>query len=136
MKIIPGAALAVSLIAAAAPAFAQYGAPSGDPRDWPDHARRGDWRGDRGERGGWDLDRRIDWMQGRINHGRADGSLDFREADRAQDELRRIRDHERRERDEHGGRLDGRARDELSARLDRLNEQIRWLRHNDDRRPW
>jgi hypothetical protein len=133
MKIILGAALAVSLIAAAAPAFAQYGAPSGDPRDWPDRAQRGDWRG---PRGGWDLDRRIDWMQERIDHGRADGSLDFREADRVQDELRRIRDHERRERDDNGGRLDRRARDQLDARLDRLNDQIRWLRHNDERRPW
>jgi hypothetical protein len=36
----------------------------------------------------------------------------------------------------HDGRLDDRARDNLQMRLDRLNGQIRWLRHNDEARPW
>lgn len=85
---------------------------------------------------GWDLNRRMDWMQQRIDHGREDGSLDRREARRAQSELNRIRDDESRMRDHHGGRLWDRDRDVLQARLDRLNDQLRWLRHNDERRPW
>ncbi len=37
---------------------------------------------------------------------------------------------------ENGGNLSHRQRDSLEERLDRVNSQIRWLRQNDDARPW
>ena len=85
---------------------------------------------------GWDLDRRINWMQDRINHGRDDGSLDRREAHHAQNELDNIRADKARFERRHRGRLDDYARSDLESRLDRLNDQLHWLRHNDERRPW
>jgi len=85
---------------------------------------------------GWELDRRIDWLQQRIDRGRADGSLDRREAHRVEGELVHIRGQEDMLRDRGGGRLSERDRSMLEARLDRLSDQIRWLRHNDERRPW
>jgi hypothetical protein len=86
--------------------------------------------------GGWDLDRRIDWMQTRITRGRDDGSLDRREARRAQRSLDSIRNDERQMKWRHHGWLRDSERATLQARLDQLNDQLRWLRHNDERRPW
>jgi hypothetical protein len=86
--------------------------------------------------GAWGIDQRLDWMQQRLDRGRADGSLDRREARRVQDEINHIRWQVRSVRDRQGGRLYDRQRDEFQARLDRLNDRIRWLRHNDERRPW
>jgi hypothetical protein len=86
--------------------------------------------------GGWDLDRRMEWLQQRISRGRADGSLDRREAWRAQRSLDNIKDEARRMRMRHHGWLGGADRDALQARLDRLNDRLRWQRHNDERRPW
>ena len=129
------------------PALAQsYGPPSGpgpgpgayhqdgdrDHRDG-DRFERG---GDRDHGGGWDIDRKIQWTQARITRGRDNGSLDRREFFRAQTELNRIRRGEAMARRYHDGRLDDRARFDLSARLDRLNGQIHWMRQNDERRPW
>jgi hypothetical protein len=86
---------------------------------------------------GWDLNRRLDWMQQRIDRGRDDGSLDRREARRVQRELIDIRRQQDMLRDRNGGRLSERDRYMLQDRLDRLSGQIRWLRRNDDeRRPW
>jgi len=85
---------------------------------------------------GWDLNRRLDWLQQRIDRGRDDGSLDRREARRVQRELVDIRRQEDMLRDRGGGRLAERDRDMLQARLDRLSDQIRWARNNDERRPW
>jgi hypothetical protein len=120
MKTIVLGAFASLALLGAAPAFAQphYGPP-------PSAAPRG-----------WELDRRLDWMQQRIDHGRADGSLDRREARRVQGELIHIRRDEDMMRDRNGGRLNDRDRFMLQDRLDRLDGQIRWLRHNDERRPW
>jgi hypothetical protein len=122
MKTLFSAAVLGLAVLSAAPALAQpmYGHPPGAapaPR-------------------GWELDRRIDWMQQRIDHGRADGSLDRREARRVQHELIRIRHDEDRLRYRSGGRLTDRDRMMLQDRLDHLSDQIRWLRHNDERRPW
>jgi hypothetical protein len=119
-----------SLIAtAAAPAIAQ-----------PDYGRHGGFdRGGIEDRGGprsWDLERRMDWLQQRIERGRDDGSLSHREARRVQNQLNDIRDEMRRDRYRNGGHLSPMDRDALDARLDRLNDQIRWARHNDERRPW
>jgi hypothetical protein len=75
-------------------------------------------------------------MQQRIERGRADGSLDWREGRRVQGELIHIRREEDMLRDRNGGRLSDRDRMMLQDRLDHLSDQIRWLRHNDERRPW
>ena len=129
--------------AVAGPVLAQpYGGPP--PADRPygdrdhmdrDHMGPGGFRPD-DQRGGWGLDRRIDWMQDRINHGRDDRSLTPREAFRVQFQLNRIKREMNMDRRMHGGRLDDGARADLQARLDRLNDQIRWARHNDVARPW
>ncbi|MDR3507551.1 MAG: hypothetical protein P4L64_06600 [Caulobacteraceae bacterium] len=84
----------------------------------------------------WDIDRRIDWLQRRIEHGRADGSLDRREAMRAQRALDSIRAEVRRARYRHDGQLEGYERERLQGRLDELNGRLHWMRQNDERRPW
>jgi hypothetical protein len=58
------------------------------------------------------LQQRIAWLQDRINRGMADGSLDRREARRAQLELNDLR----------------RQADGLDQRLDNLSRTIRWSR--------
>jgi hypothetical protein len=85
---------------------------------------------------GWDLNRRLDWMQQRIDRGSADGSLDRHEARRVQRELVDIRRQEDALRDRHGGHLSEGDRVMLQDRLDHLGDQIRWARNNDERRPW
>lgn len=130
MKFSTLATLAAGVaIAISAPAMAQpYGGY---------HDRGGyDHGGGGGAPGAWNLDRRIDWMQRRIDRGRQDGSLDRREAFRAQSALSDINRDMRRMQRRNGGMLDDRQRDMLSGRLDRLNDQIHWLRQNDERRPW
>lgn len=125
MKTFVSALVAGSALLAAAPALAQpmpprppaYGPGPGAPR-------------------GWELDRRLDWMQQRIDRGRQDGSLDGREARRVQGELMRIRADQDALRARRGGHLSDRDRFMLQDRVDRLNDHIRWLRHNGERRPW
>lgn len=134
MKIAVFTALAlVGAIVAGSPALSQPDRPQPD-RDhgyghfgpgWEDHGTQG-----------WDLQRRLDWMQERITRGRDDGSLSWREARRAQARLDDIRQDMRRMRYRSGGWLRPEDRDALQARLDRLNDQIRWMRHNDEARPW
>jgi hypothetical protein len=141
MKPFTVAALAASAVMALCAPGAGMAQPY-DHHDWGDHGPgdRGDHRGpdDRGgpERGGWDLDHRLDWLQTRISRGRDDGSLDRREAWRAQRTLDSIRNDERRMKWRHHGWLNDGDRMALQARLDQLNEQLHWLRHNDERRPW
>lgn len=140
MKLVIVAAMAATAVAmTAAPALAQYG----DHHDWDHHdgdyrdGDHGDWHDrDAGNAGGWDLDRRIDWMQDRINRGRNDRSLSRHEAWRAQDDLNQIRTEEQRLRYQDGGRLYPAHREQLQGRLDDLNQRIHWLRHNDVRAPW
>jgi hypothetical protein len=82
------------------------------------------WRG--APASAWD---RIQFLQQRIDRGRADGSLRPAEAMRVQRELRsiRIQFHRMVGRD---GRLGPREDARLQARLDDLSRRIRWLRHN------
>jgi hypothetical protein len=129
MKLIIAAALAATaVVGLAAPASAQpYGPPPGD-HPHMDHGPM--------VPGGWDINRRIDWMQQRINQGRMDGSLDRHEARRVERELGSIRGEAERARMSHGGRLNDFDRQRLQDRLDHLNDQIHWLRNNDVRRPW
>ncbi len=129
MKLVTLAILAASgAILAAAPTLAQ----PGDYRDYGGRHERG--RGE--ERGGYDLQGRIDWMQRRIDRGRDDGSLDRREAYRAQARLDDISRDVRRAERRNGGYLPPDQRAFLQARLDQLNDRLHWLRHNDERRPW
>lgn len=132
MKSILAATLAATALVSAAPALAQ---PMGPPSDYGPRSGYGPPH-EPGRPGGWDLDRRMGWMQERIDRGRADGSLDRREAYRVQRELGRIRADEGDMRMRHGGHLWDRDRMYLQQRLDRLNDHIRWMRHNDERRPW
>jgi hypothetical protein len=119
-----GGLAAASLLAA--PALAQpYGAP-------PPGAHMG--YGD--QPGGWEVDRRIHWIQDRITHGRDDGSLDRHEFRRVQMELNHIRRDEQSARAVNGGHLPPPVRADLEGRLSSLNDQIHWLRQNNVRRPW
>ena len=147
MKMFLAAAMAASaLTAAAAPALAQpYGGPPPAQNDWRDHnggppATQNDWRDrDHGPQrpvDSYSLDQRMSWLQDRINRGKQDGSLDWREARRLQHGLDRIHHDVWRARRQMGGQLNDYDRQHLEARLDDLTNQIHWLRHNDERRPW
>ena len=120
------AAILVSALAAvAAPVLAQPYGPDRDHREFRP-----------GEPGGWDINRRLDWVEQRISRGRDDGSLDRRDAERAWRDLQSIRSQEREMMQRGHGRLDDRDRYVLLDRLDRLNDSLRWMRRNDERRPW
>jgi hypothetical protein len=84
---------------------------------------------------GWDIHRRLDWLQDRIDRGRSDGSLDRRESRRLEREIRRIRFDVTRMERRHGGHLWDRDRVMLEGRLDRLSQHIRWQRHDAEVRP-
>jgi uncharacterized protein YdeI (BOF family) len=90
--------------------------------------------------GGWERDnfwqgapdnpwQRIQFMQDRINRGVADGSLDRREAWRANRELNGVRQWIRRMH-WNGERLTPDQRARVQARLDQISRQIRWMRHS------
>jgi hypothetical protein len=85
---------------------------------------------------GWDVDRREQWLEQRIERGVEDGSLDRREAHRVHEELRSIHRQEDHMRMRNGGRLYPEDRARLEQRLDDLSHRIRWMRHNDERAPW
>ncbi|HWA59929.1 MAG TPA: hypothetical protein VG939_01070 [Caulobacteraceae bacterium] len=133
MKIVSLAVLAAaSILAATAPAVTAVAQPYGGyDRDRGHDRDRGRDEGPRS----WDIERRIDWMQNRIDHGRDDGSLDRREAYRVQSQLDEIRRDFRHWQRRNGVLLPW-QRDQLDSRIDRLNDQIHWLRRNDERRPW
>lgn len=86
--------------------------------------------------GGWEINRRMRWLQDRISRGRANGSLDRREFRRVEVELNRIRHDDEAARAANRGRMPPAVRADLEARLDRLSDQIHWLRTNAERRPW
>ncbi len=73
---------------------------------------------------------RIQFLQDRISHGVADGSLDRREAWRANRELNGVRQWIRRMHWQ-GEQLTPDQRARVQARLDQISGQIRWARHND-----
>jgi hypothetical protein len=107
---------------ATAPALAQ---PYGPPPPGYGHPR-----------GEWDLGRRIEWTQGRIDRALAGGALDRREYDRVQGELNGIRREFDRVRAYEMGHVDERHRADLAVKLDRVNEQIHWMHEWAERRPW
>jgi len=92
-----------------------------------------DWRGNAAS--SWDRDafwrgapagprERISFLQRRIDRGISDGSLDRREARRAQGELNAIRA------DLNRGRLTPPRREMILNRLDDLSRSLRWARNN------
>jgi hypothetical protein len=85
--------------------------------------------------GDWPLERREDWLQQRINAGRADRSLDRREAYRAQMMLNDIRQTQHRMMRHAGGRLRDSDRAILEQRLSRLSDMVRGARR-DEAPPW
>lgn len=87
------------------------------------YAWRSDWRD-----APQDIRARGDWLEQRIVRSRNNGSLSRKETQQAMNTLQGIRRDERAySRD---GRLSGRERTTLSARLDDLNSQIRWDRRD------
>jgi hypothetical protein len=122
-RLLASAAIMASMLAVA-PAAAQpyqgYQNSQGYQNGW----NSGDfWRGAPSDT--W---QRIDYLQQRIDRGRQDGSLNPREAYRAQTELRRIRQDAARMR--RNGMLDPRYSANIQARLDDLSRNLRWARHN------
>jgi hypothetical protein len=94
-----------------------------------------DWRGGNGA-SSWDRDtfwrgapagprERISFLQQRIDRGMSDGSLDRREARRAQYQLNGIRAELNR------GRMTPPRREMILNRLDDLSRSLRWARNND-----
>ena len=73
---------------------------------------------------------RIQFLQDRVNHGIADGSLDRREARRVSGELNGVRDWIHRMHWEDEGRLTPGQRAQVQGRLDGISRQIHWMRHN------
>jgi hypothetical protein len=97
------------LIAAALALAGTTGAAYAQSGNWNRSPNSGFWQGAPDG-----LQQRITWLQDRINRGIADGSLDRREARRAQLELNDLR----------------RQADDVSQRLDNLSRTIRWSRTN------
>ena len=92
---------------------------------------QGGWNGSEFWRGApndpWE---RIQFLQQRIDRGVQDGSLNRREAQRAEYQLRQIRQQAWQMRRRDGGRLSGRDAADLQARLDGLSRNLRWMRRN------
>jgi len=129
-KFIVAAVAASALVAIAAPALAQYGPPPPQPGFGP-----GPGPGP-GAPGAWDINRKMDWIQGRIERARADGSLDGREAHRAMVQLNSVRDEERKERERQFGHLSDGDRARIETQLDSLLGEIHWMHQNNETRPW
>ena len=83
--------------------------------------------------GGWSIDQREDWLQHRIDQGRADGSLSPREARRVQVSLNGIRTRQTRFMHRDFGHLTDAHRAYLESLLDQLSASIRGMREN---APW
>jgi opacity protein-like surface antigen len=73
---------------------------------------------------------RVDFLQHRIDAGRADRSLNEREGVRAQADLRQIREVAAQMRERDGGSLNATDESYVQGRLDNLSRQIRWDRHD------
>ena len=113
----------VAALALATPALAQY------PMGGPDRGHG--WDSGAFWRGAPDSPReRIQFLQDRIDRGVADGSLDRREAWRANRDLSGLRAWMRRMHWQDEGRLTPDQRANVQARLDDLSRRIHWMRHN------
>lgn len=79
------------------------------------------------------LEQRLDWLEMRVRRGIENGSLTRGESDRAFGMLRDFRRTRSDMMASHGGRLGRRDEADLSARLDAISQQIRWLSTNNRR---
>jgi hypothetical protein len=79
------------------------------------------------------LEERTTWLDMRIQRGIQNGSLTRAESSRAMDLMRGFRRQWTDLNARDGGRLSGRDRQYLSARLDEISRQVRWLQANDRR---
>jgi hypothetical protein len=122
-RVMVSAAIMASMFAIA-PVAAQQ--PYGQTHQGQNHGWNGGdfWRG--APTGIWE---RIQFLQQRIDRGVQDGSLDRREAGRAQFQLSRIRQDASHLRRRSGGFRNADAAN-LQARLDNLSRNLRWQRHN------
>jgi hypothetical protein len=111
----PMAALAALTMVGTLPAAAQ-------PPRWDSNSF---WRGAPA-----DPYQRISFLQQRIDRGMNDGSLDRREARRAQYQLNQIRSDADQARYRHHGRFSPADFDYIQSRLDSLSQQIRWSRQS------
>ena len=73
---------------------------------------------------------RIQFLEDRVNHGLADGSLDRLEAGRVDHELNGVRQWIHHMHWQDAGRLTPAQRDQIQGRLDGISRQIHWMRHN------
>ena len=91
--------------------------------------------------GGWDkeafwagapagIGERISFLQQRIDRGAAHHHLNRTEANRAQNELQRIREMTGTMRARDGGTLNDTDRTYIQDRLDQLSSSIHWMAHN------
>ena len=115
-------ALAASIsVAAAAPAMAQpfdHNDRMGAPTDMRGGGDRGDMRM------GGRVDQRIGDLQMRLSDRLQHRDIDFRQARRLQDQLRRAQWLEQRYRGQNGGHLTDWQRADLNGRLDRITAQL------------
>jgi hypothetical protein len=73
---------------------------------------------------------RIQILKDRVDRAESHGSIDPREAHRVRDELSHTWEWIHQKHYEDGGRLSPDQRAEVQARLDRISQQIRWLRRD------
>jgi|SRR6185312_14511576 len=85
---------------------------------------------------GWTLKRREEWLNDKINQAHDEHALDGHEADRAHQQLDRLRDDENYMRGHHDGQLTDNETITLEARLDGLADEIVQLHNDAWRRPW
>lgn len=83
------------------------------------------WNG--APQGSWE---RIQFLQQRIDRARRDGSLDRREAKRANQELRHIKMDAEQMRRRHRGGMRSSDYANIQVRLDNLSRNLRWMRHD------
>jgi hypothetical protein len=98
------------------------------PASYGSYQSRSDWRD-----APQDVRSREMWLERRIERSRNNGALSRREARNASMTLESIRRDERMMMRD--GRLSGREEATLMARLDDLNNQVRWDRQDQDRNP-
>ena len=128
MKTLMVSAAIIAAMGASVPLAAQPSYDSGQRyEDQRDRGFNGNdfWRG--APSGTWE---RINFLQRRIDRGVRDGSLDRREARRANAELRDIRQDAQQMRRHRGG-YGNQQEAALQARLDNLSRNLRWMRGND-----
>lgn len=133
-KFLVSLVLASSALVAAAPAAAQaYRERPYDGRGYERGYDRGYDRGygERFQRNNW-LGQRLDQISYQIQRGMDRGTITPREAQRLRGEHQQLWRVAQRYYATHG--LDGRERNDLERRLDRLQQQVRYERRDDDRR--